>query len=636
MKIQLTVLLSVIILEFTQAQTIRKIMVEPDVSFKVDTSVKDMSIYIKNLETPLPDGNRDKQRAIDLKRIIEDKYPRKKVNKNTSGSKSGIQGKLSIGYSLGANPYNFSVPSDNALCISDSGIAVSCINTSYYFFNTNDSTTLANGNLDSYTNDPNATVYDPKVIYDPKQDRFIMVMLKDFSSVDSNQVLVAFSSTNNPLDTWHTYALNGNPFDTTQWTDYPAISITDDELFITGNLLGDGLPWQTGFKQTVVWQIDKNDGYTNQPLDINLWSDIKFDSTNFIRNLHPIRNYNNYISMDSSTHTPISSQYFLSNRNFAEESDTIFLVEITGDMNSTPSMNITLLHSNNNYYFPINGRQKNTIQQLATNDSRVLGATYNRNTDLIQFVQHTTDTTTGNVAIYHGFIENASTSPICTSQLIGDSIRDYGYPNMASTALDAYDNSTIICFNYTSSDDNPGHIAVQYDTAGVYSEPLILKTGTNRINVLSGNIERWGDYSGIQRKYNDPGKVWFEGIYGAPQERYGNWISEIYDANHLLIPLPEPPVTDGISGKKNNISKVFPNPARDIFWFNFEMNRTDNVIIDIYDIRGRKIANLYNGNVKQGLNMISLNTSFLSKGTYSLILKNSENNIISTNKLVVN
>ena len=632
MKTTIALLVCSLFIVIGKAQTITKYSIEPERVFKVDTTVADTSIYIKNLEAPSPDGNKDKKTAYELKQKIEKRYPRKENVKPNKGGKRDTEGTLSIGYSSVANPYNLSVPSDNSMAISDEGIIVSCINTSFGYYDTRTNQKLANGSLRTYASNPTflTSVYDPKVIYDPKEDRFIKVMLKDYSSVDSNQILIAFSSTNNPMDDWYVYSITGNPFDTTQWSDYPAISITDNELFITVNLIGDSEPWQTGFKQTVIWQVDKNDGYNNQTLDVNLWSDIKFDATNFIRNLHPIRNYNHYLSLDNTTHTTVNNQYFLSNRNLALESDTIFLLEITGDMNSTPTLNIDVLHSNKNYFFPKNGAQKNASDELATNDSRVLGAVVNRNTDQIQFVQHGTDSTTGTVSIYHGTITNVSTSPNCTAVTISDNVKDYGYPNIASTALTPTDNSTIICFNHTSSDDFPGHTAIQFDESGSYSSPILLKEGSRSIQVLPGLVERWGDYSGIQRRYNEPGKVWFEGIFGV-SGTYGNWISEIYDEDHVIL-LP-----DGISKKSKNVnSKVYPNPVSDIFYFNFKMEKSDNISVDIYDLTGKKVANLFNGYVKEGENLLSLNTSFLAAGSYSIQLRDNQKQIISVNKLLVN
>ena len=61
-------------------------------------------------------------------------------------------------------------------------------------------------------------------------------------------------SSNNPLDEWNVYMLTGDVLGTDHWTDYPAISLTNDELFITGNLLQHNVSWQEGFYQSLIWQ----------------------------------------------------------------------------------------------------------------------------------------------------------------------------------------------------------------------------------------------------------------------------------------------------------------------------------------------------------------------------------------------
>ena len=62
--------------------------------------------------------------------------------------------------------------------------------------------------LSSFVNGvSNGHYFDPKVIYDPISDRFILVLLKD-SSPDDSELIVCFSTTNNPLDDWNIYYLS--------------------------------------------------------------------------------------------------------------------------------------------------------------------------------------------------------------------------------------------------------------------------------------------------------------------------------------------------------------------------------------------------------------------------------------------
>ena len=208
---------------------------------------------------------------------------------------------------------------------------------------------------------------------------------------------VAFSTTNNPLDDWNVYMLKGDAVDSGHWTDYPAISLTKDDLFITGNLLLDGVSWQLGFKESIIWQIDKLSGYNGaDSLEFNLWSDIKDDSIN-IRNIHPIR---------GARELQDKKQYFLSNKNFSLESDTLYLLSIeNSQISGDPSFEMKRINLNDHYFLSPNGQQYNG-KELATNDSRVLGGIIDK--DWIQFVNHSMDTSSGTAGIYHGIIYNLS------------------------------------------------------------------------------------------------------------------------------------------------------------------------------------------------------------------------------------
>lgn len=160
--------------------------------------------------------------------------------------------------------------------------------------------------------------FDPKVEYDPIHDRFIMVFLNGYTPQTSNAIM-AFSQTNNPQEGWNFYELPGNPLDDATWTDYPMLAITKDEVFLTLNLLvGDN--WVTGFVQTIIWQMDKLTAYEGGEMDTNLWSQTNLDGIP-IRNSIPVQG-------GSDMYGP--NLFLLSNRNFDEVNDTIFLMEITG------------------------------------------------------------------------------------------------------------------------------------------------------------------------------------------------------------------------------------------------------------------------------------------------------------------
>ena len=574
-------------------------------------------VTLQNMEMPNPDGNSEKSRLLKLKKDLAEKYPRKTMSVISTKSSDS----LLIENGFEGNIYNNRVPNDNTLAISNNGIIVAGINSRYFFYDTNNDSILDEGYLHSFTTAfpqlNTVSKYDPKFIYDPIEDRFIITFLIGTVYQNSN-ICVAFSSSNNPIDPWNVYLLSGNPLGTNHWTDYPAIALSEDELFITGNLLENGISWQIGFQQSLIWQIDKYEGFNGNPfLDMSIWSDIKDNNIN-IRNIHPVM---------GARELRGPNQYLLSNKNFSAESDTIYMIEITNTLNSgNDSLKLTLLSASDHYFMSPNGQQPIT-KELATNDSRILGAIIDN--DWIQYVHHSMDTSFGTSGIYHGIIHDYNTSPIIEGHIISDTIMDYGYPNIASTGINPNDKECIIGLNYTSAVDSNGVACYYMNNGQIYSDMTILKKGEAPIDILSGSIDRWGDYFGIQRLYSEACRVWMSGMFGKVGSN-GSWISSIAISDTCRLPDPaiittiDPSPVGGI---------LFPNPTIDWINFEFTLNETMMVVIELFDLQGRLIKELYHDTAKTGRNQLTFDGYYLKSGTYLIRISNSDQ-ILFAKKLI--
>ena len=125
------------------------------------------------------------------------------------------------------------------MTISNDGMIISCINSTLHVCDT-DRTLLEAKSLDAIGQELEIKFrkYDPRVIYDPNNDRFVMTYLNG-SNPDEILLTLGFSKTNDPTDGWNLYSLPGNPLDDDSWSGYPMISLRGDELFYTINLLRD-------------------------------------------------------------------------------------------------------------------------------------------------------------------------------------------------------------------------------------------------------------------------------------------------------------------------------------------------------------------------------------------------------------
>ncbi len=663
---------------------------------------------LKNIEAPKPDGEGYKDFLLRQKIKAKKRFPRKHaptaqnqykthtaqpiIERGVTITESRFDGRV-------LNTYAGGIPNDDALAVSNGGMVLAGVNSAIYAYDTQTDTTVFEnhiinlGVIGLQAGEGGGNFYDPKLVYDEAADRFILVFLKDNDSINS-RIIVAFSSSNNPADPWNVYALPGNPLNSGRWTDFPAINITHDELFITANLIVPGVSWQVGFDGSVIWQVNKKAGYEAAAnLPARLYSDIRFGGR-YIRNLHCV----------SGTGSTTAEQYFMSNRNFDVSNDTIFLLNING-LADDPATQLRINYglTTPNYGVPPNARQtdtdtSNAASGLQTNDGRVLGAITNG--DWIQFVSTTMNPATGLAAIYYGWIDDPwdFTQPVsATGSILADDSLDFGYPNLAFTGNEPCDDEVIIGFNFTSPDHFPGYGFMYKENRGGFLPLQKVVSGETFTNRQGGTAERWGDYFGIQRKHNEPGKVWMSGYYTAQQNNRGinaTWISEVRTLDSLKFEFETTQAgnadfgqgvlnistygsigpyvitvngdtlqgttytgiqagdtlrveaTDGfgctlgktiiVEKSANNLAGVYPNPAQTNIISQFEVPQNGEVIVLISDMRGNVVEELIKTNASQGLNELQFDLGPLRAGRYIFKVYQNDEEIYSESFVKIN
>ncbi|NDC40503.1 MAG: T9SS C-terminal target domain-containing protein [Chitinophagia bacterium] len=553
---------------------------------------------VYNTAMPETEGEQEAARLDSIKAVSARKFPRKAApaqKKTTSVAPPAVHASFVADSNTG-------IPPDNYLAVSTGNKAVSVINQT---FAVHDATTGAYlyrkslafvSNAVGLNNVMHDFRYDPKIMYDPGADRFITVMLNGTDSY--NFIVIGFSKTNDPAGAWNFYRFYGDYTADTTWFDYPAISITNGEFFLTGNKIKYDSSWQAGFTQTLVYQINKWQGYNGDTtLSYQIWDSIAYGGRN-LRCLHPVKPG---VTMAGP------AQYFLSNRNFDVSNDTVFLVKISDSINGTPTLTVTPLVSSLSYGVPPNARQTDTGLTLATNDGRILGAFMEH--DEIQFVNTSVYPATGSSAIYHGVIRNVTGAPTVTGGFIQVDTLDMGYPNIScATTGSGPGEKSIITFNYSGPRTFPAFGAVYYDGTG-YSDMVTIKKGDTTISQLTQKEQRWGDYSGSQPQWGNSGIVWAEGIYGRRRSRsYGCWIAQLYAPGYEGV---EDPI-------RSNNAKLYPNPAFDFVTMEFTLPASAVVTFTICTADGRVVDRLPEQYCREGNNVLQFNASSLPSGMYTM------------------
>ena len=632
---------------------------------------------LQHLEAPLPDG--PSYRSFLMRQKIKSRalFPPKQHSKKLQQSQEAPQALVEQSFRMERKfpngtlvPIVGGIPNDNTLAVSDSGILLAGINSLLFGWDLKADTAIFSSYVRSLallaSGGVNDDFYDPKVIYDPVRNRFIAVFLKNFDPANSG-ILVAFSTTDNPRDAWNVYTLPGNPLNNNRWTDFPAIAITENSLLITANLIIPNVSWQEGFDGSVIWQMNLNDGFGgSDQVDTKLFTDIRF-GTRFIRNLHPVQGARGYAD----------ERVLLSNRNFDIQNDTVFVLRILALSDSTDSLDIRAIRTSLPYGVPPNGRQTDTDPNdptggLQTNDARVLGAVLYDNR--IQYVANSVQPETGLSCIYHGFVEEVDGNTTIRGRYISDPMLDFGYPNIALMGNEDCDAEALIGFNYTAPDSFPGVACVYFSNDSLYSPLQIIKTGENYINRLPDENERWGDYFGLQRWYSRPGRAVLSGYYGLSTRNNATWFATLAspDSSRLGLQLLQgsgggncgvvltatasggtPPYRyfwNGAEGSatfesacsgdtlvlelRDNRSCsrsetvvvqaaasagiVFPNPTFDRFAVRFNLKSESTVAAELFDLSGRKVAQIIEKSGKKGLNELSFSLEPLADGIYVL------------------
>jgi hypothetical protein len=564
-------------------------------------------------------------KTLKQKNSIEKRAFLKEHASNTVSNKTAATN-VTIGTNFKGNELKTWTPTDNSVAVSNNGIIVSCINYGIEYHDTAGNAIVQNQTWDAFVNNAslNQAKFDPRVIYDNLHDRFIIVLLHGFTSTTS-KILVCFSKTNNPVDGWNIYQLSGNPLGDSTWTDYPTIGISDDDLFINGNRFGNSPLYK--WKETYIYQIGLNEGFAGITLNYGIWNNIYTpDNKDSLATLYPASN--------GLGHSLKNKMYFVGL--MPDSGSNVYLFQINGNLTSSNKSLTASQYSIPYYEVCANAFEKdpttNNLDSLSSGSAWVQNAFSLNNT--IHFT-YCANMGSGFCGIHYGRILLDSNRVDITSY--GNAGTDYTYPAVASFAYDSNDYSAVIAYLQSDTSMTPQNGVISLDHAMTWSSPHVVKTGDTVVNILfppsyGTTPERWGDYTGIARKYNSPiPQAWMAAAYGTNTPprlaSYGTWIAQLITGENPL-PVSVQNTTD------KPTAKLYPNPASELFVLEFENEKAGTVTIKLYDLQGREIKTLFDDYLLVSLNRISFNKLMLPAGLY-FVKATRDNTVIANEKLMI-
>ena len=547
-------------------------------------------------------GQEEIQQMVKEKTLLKQQsMPNQKTNggENSSLSVTPVMGTNFLG-----NTNNGMSPMDNSIAVSANWI-VSVANTTIEFDDLSGNNTYYN-DIPTFFNDASiSNVCDPVVIYDSGADRFIFFSQECAGNSANSYLMIAFSKTNNPNNGWWTYKLTGNPLNNSKWFDYPKLAVSNNELYITGNLFSNN-PGGT-FDQAILYQIQKNNGYAGGSISWQYWSNIAGSPFTLL----PVSNG------QSGNYGP--GCYLVAT--IPGGGSSIKFYDLTDDMTATNEQ-LNYYSVSTAAYAPAgSANQQGTSCLLDNGDCRTLSGFYLNGK--VHYVFHS-DIGSGWNGINYNRLDVASkTNQRSTFGSVGNS--DYSYPTVVSYATNPNDHSVMIGFGRSSGSMYPEVRVVNCDNGMNWSNSTLVKGSSNYVSYTSTTKERWGDYTGSSRMHNSTNpSVWINGMFGNSSNKWDTWVAEIHD-NEVGI-------------KENSISsnggKIYPNPVVNIFSVEFALENQTQLNINITDISGKTIKELYRGKANQGTNIFTFNKANLPAGTYFLTIRD-ESTIYKNEKIII-
>jgi hypothetical protein len=332
--------------------------------------------------------------------------------------------------------------------------------------------------------------FDPKILYDQYSGRFVTVTLGGTDSPDS-WVMVAVSSTSDPLDQWDKWAIdadrNNNVTQTTNSADYPGLGVDQFNIYITANMFdGNG-----GAQYGKVWVIPKPQLLTNPGATIT-W--FEFDAAN----------RTGFSRQPAHSFGASAAEYLVS-----EGSSSQLLLTRIDNASGIPVLHppvpiqvASYVSSDSTPGAPQPGND-NTID---TADTRVLNAVY-RNGSV--WATHHVVGPGGNVEVAWYRIDpaaNSGSGAVLAQGRIRDAVRWYYYPSIGVNQ----DNVAAIGFSGSSTVEFVGgYYTIIRPSSGIADPVSPLKSGeAPYYKTFTSGTNRWGDFSATMVDPSDDTSFW--------------------------------------------------------------------------------------------------------------------------------
>ena len=398
-------------------------------------------------------------------------------------------------------------------------------------------------------------VFDPEVIYDPYEDRFI-AMANERGSDNHSYFLIGISGTSDPTGPWHKYRLDvtslaGDDIDS------PNIAVDSQAIYLTADFF-------TPFEKYLVYIVDKSsviDGGTAVTGSVLHTGTQSFGI--------PV------------LYTDDAPAMYMIEHFEGDPSSQVRLWTITDPL-GTPALTSFVLPVPV-YYWPGNLRSQGTSARPLAFDARFWSCMYRDGS--LWAAHHIAQNSSPRTTVsrwyeidMNGWPDSGSNPFLVQSGTVAPAGEVYCSFNSITT--DVYGN-TMMVFARSS-------VIEQFSIAQTFrraSDPPGFMTPPTSMKASAGvyTDDRWGDYSAIVTDPADPSIFWMHHEYTPGGGAWHTWIASYDVLEATAVEQPVLPVRTAVS------LSVSPSPSRGETTLDFTLPETADANLEIFTVAGRLV-----------------------------------------------
>jgi hypothetical protein len=362
---------------------------------------------------------------------------------------------------------------------------------------------------------PPANMTDPKVVFDPLGQRFIVLVLGSDQTAQISSYLIAVSQSSNAMGNWYLYKLDAKANGTENsgtWADFPGLGFDSTAVYVTSNQYTFTTP--KTFQYAKLRIIDKARMYAGLSVGwYDLW-DFANEDGSTVFTLKP-----------AQTLGRSSIEWLLNTEAGGGSTVTVWSVE--EPLSGSPIVLLEGTLDIGTYDVPPDAAQQGGANLISTTDCRTQDVVW-RNNFLYTTFTEAYDWGSGTVSAIRVLKIDTELGEVAQNQIFGAEGYYYFFPAAFVNSADVMH----VVFNRSGSAEYVGVRAVTEVWNDASSSEV--KKG---IGYYAGT--RWGDYSGIGM---DPsGTIWVAGEYAtASSSAWGTWIAALGGSSTPSVTVTSP------------------------------------------------------------------------------------------------